>query len=138
MTKKCSNFFLFFANIFFVLKLPETYAKKIFPSALFERGGLQIVNQKKPHTRQGFQSPNPVSGPFYRSLKVRKNRIFGQDEVRKSQNFGFRNLRTNPVYIMQIYIGRMLNYLKYNIFKYNIYDIIQTHFLKYKTGIIIN
>jgi len=40
--------------------------------------------------------PNPVSGPLYRFLKVRKNRFFGQDEVRKSQDFGFRNLRMNP------------------------------------------
>ena len=35
--------------------------------------------------------PNPVSGPLYRFLKVRKNRFFGQD-------FGFRNLRMNPGY----------------------------------------
>jgi len=60
--------------------------------------------------------PNPVFGPFYRFLKVRKNRYFGQDKVRKSQDFGFRNLRMNPatvpkqiVYCKVLFMSNFLN-----------------------------
>ena len=63
--------------------------------------------------------PNPVSGPLYRFLKVRKNRFFGQDKVKKSQDFGFRNLRMNPVFQLAE------AFYKKSIIKYNLMNIYQ-------------
>ena len=70
--------------------------KKSYHQLFLREGGLHIVNYEKNPYKAMVLRLNPVSGPFYRFLKDRKNIFLGQDKVRKSQDFGFQNLRMNP------------------------------------------